>query len=372
MILILAANTSFADFPRLSAILARDGFLPRQLANLGDRLVFANGIVLLAVICGLLVTLFHASTHALIPLYAVGVFLAFTLSQAGMVRRWWTRREPGWLVHMVINGVGAVVTGVVLVVVVITKFVHGAWIVALLVPASVGVMRAIHRHYQDVREQLTLQGVRLPEPIRRHKVVVAVGGIHRGVLPALRYARSLSDDVTAVLVDIDPQRTRETVEKWPRWGMGIPLRVLPSPYRSLVGPLMTYLDTLEREVGFDQPLTVVLPEFVPQKRWHFLLHGQNALQLKLALYFRRRAGMRVPVVVDVPYYLGPAERAVPAPAVSATVVPVWAVGGLVAVVAFALALGAAHAWPAILQGVLGLIVVILTAALAFVLIIRSL
>ncbi len=372
LILILAANTSFADFPRLSAILARDGFLPRQLANLGDRLVFANGIVLLAMISGLLVAAFHASTHALIPLYAVGVFLAFTLSQAGMVRRWWTRREPGWLLHMAINGLGAAVTAVVLLVVVVTKFVHGAWIVALLIPGCVGVMRAIHRHYDEVRRQLTLEGARPPEPIRRHKVVVPVAGIHRGVLPALRYARSLSDDVTAVLVDIDPQRTRETVETWPRWGLGVPLRVLPSPYRSLTGPLLTYLDTLEWEVGFDQQLTIVLPEFVPEKWWHFLLHGQNALQLKLALYFRRRTGHRVPVVTNVPYYLGAAAvRAAPRP-VRAGSLPVWAAGGMLAVVGAALALAVAHSWPMVFQELLGLAAVMLTAALAFLLIARSL
>ncbi|MDQ7819292.1 MAG: APC family permease [Armatimonadota bacterium] len=372
LILILAANTSFADFPRLSAILARDGFLPRQLANLGDRLVFANGIVLLALVSGLLVAAFHASTHALIPLYAVGVFLAFTLSQAGMVRRWWTRREPGWRLHMLINGVGASVTCLVLTVVVVTKFVHGAWIVALLIPGCVATMRLVHHHYQDVRRQLTLEGARLPEPIRHHKVVVPVGGIHRGVLPALRYARSLSDDVTAVLVDIDPQRTRETVEKWPRWAPGIPLRVLPSPYRSLTGPLLTYLDTLEWEVGFDQQLTIVLPEFVPEKWWHFLLHGQNALLLKVALYFRRsRAGQRVPVVTSVPYYLGGTDRP-PPPAAPQAARPLWALGGLLVVVGVALSLGVAHAWPAILQQALGMAVVLLVAVFAFVLIVRSL
>src|SRR2546430_2600241 len=200
LILILAANTSFADFPRLASILASDGFLPRQLANLGDRLVFANGIVVLALLSGGLVYLFRASTHALIPLYALGVFLSFTLSQAGMVKRWWTHREPGWIRHMVINGIGATVTAIVLAVVVATKFLHGAWIVLVLIPVNIWMMYKIHRHYDEVRSQLTLEGAKIPDPIRRHKVVIPVGDLHRGVLPALRYAKSLSGDVVAVAV----------------------------------------------------------------------------------------------------------------------------------------------------------------------------
>ncbi len=374
LILILAANTSFADFPRLSSILARDGFLPRQLANLGDRLVFANGIVLLALLSGLLVFVFRAETHALIPLYAVGVFLSFTLSQAGMVKRWWTRREPGWRHSLVINAVGAVTTAIVLVVVVVTKFLLGAWIVLLLIPVDVLIMYKIYQHYQQVRQQLTLEGFMPSEPIKRHKVVVPVGGIHRGVLSALRYARSLSDDVVAVFVDIDPKRTQETQEKWARWGMGVPLRVLPSPYRSLIRPLLTYLDTLEWEVGFNQQLTIVLPEFVPLKWWHFLLHGQNALLLKLALYFRRRRGYRVPVLTDVPYYLTAPEPA-PAfeqPRVTAPMaVPLVVLEVLLAVVGAAFVLAMSEGWPPVVEEVLGIAAVMLLAALSFVLLIRS-
>ncbi|MGH2425294.1 MAG: APC family permease, partial [bacterium] len=274
LILILAANTSFADFPRLSSILARDGFLPRQLSNLGDRLVFANGIIVLALLSALLVFIFRADTHSLIPLYAVGVFLSFTLSQSGMVKRWWTRRGPGWTRNLIINGIGALTTAVVLAVVVTTKFLNGAWIVLVLIPVNVWIMYRIYAHYREVREQLTLEGARVPEAIRKHKVVVPVGGMHRGVLPALRYAKSLGGDVVAVTVDVDPRRTQDVQEKWSQWGMDVPLKILPSPYRSVLDPLLRYLNSLEWEIGFDQQITVVLPEFVPTRWWHFFLHGQ--------------------------------------------------------------------------------------------------
>ncbi len=373
LILILAANTSFADFPRLSSILARDGFLPRQLSNLGDRLVFANGIVVLALVSGVLVFIFQASTHNLIPLYAVGVFLSFTLSQAGMVRRWWTRRGPGWARNLIINGVGAVATGIVLIVVVQAKFALGAWIVAILVPAYVGVMYKIHEHYDEVRRELTLEGVRMLPPIRHHKVVVPVGGIHRGVLPALRYAKSISDDVVALLVDIDPRRTQEVREKWERWGMGVHLEVLASPYRSMVEPVMRYLDGLEWEVGFDDPITLVIPEFVPAKLWHFFLHGQNALMLKIALYFRRKHGSRITVVTDIPYYFRPRE----APAVGLEGVPTPLLGPIatlmIALIAVAIVfvVAVSHGWPVLVEEILGGVAILIVAALFFLLLLRS-
>ncbi len=311
MILILAANTSFAGFPRLASILAQDRFLPHQLYNLGDRLVYANGIVLLAVTSGLLVYLFRADTHSLIPLYAIGVFLSFTLSQGGMVRKWWRERGRGWWRSLGFNLLGAAATAVVLIVVTVAKFSGGAWIVAVMIPALVWFMRTIYLHYLDVRRQLALASAELPTSVKQHKVIVPVGGINRGVLPALRYAKSLSDDTTAVVVDVDPAETAEVVKRWERWGMGIPLRVLESPYRSVLGPILRYLDDLEWEVSFDQQLTVVLPEFVPSRWWHFLLHNQNALLLKTALFFRRRAGHRVTVVTDVPYYLSEEEAPEP-------------------------------------------------------------
>lgn len=372
LILILAANTSFADFPRLSSILARDGFLPRQLANLGDRLVFANGIVVLALVSGFLVFLFRADTHALIPLYAVGVFLSFTLSQSGMVRRWWTRRERGWVRNLIINAVGATVTAGVLLVLVVTKFRHGAWIVLLLIPTNVWIMYRISRHYQEVREQLTLEAARVPGPIHTHKVVVPVAGMHRGVLAALRYAQSLGGDVVAVTVDVDPKRTQDVKEKWERWGMGIPLEVLESPYRSVLDPLLRYLDGLEWEIGFDQQLTVVLPEFVPVKWWQFFLHGQNAFLLKLALYFRRRQGHRVTVVTDVPYYLTPPpSTAEPARPPAPLAVPLMTLATLLLLVGAGFILSLTLPWPTIVEEVLGISLVILLAVFSFLLILRS-
>lgn len=362
LILILAANTSFADFPRLASILARDRFLPHQLANLGDRLVFANGIVLLAISSGVLIYAFGASTHQLIPLYAVGVFLSFTLSQAGMVKKWWTSRGPGWRRSMVINAVGAIATGIVLIVVATVKFHDGAWIVILLVPGFVMLMRNIWLHYEEVRRSLTLEGAQVPAVVRQHKVIIPVGGINRGTLPALQYAKSISDDVTAVMVEIDPKETAEVEKKWERWGMGVPLRVLTSPYRSVAGTFLEYLGNLEWEVGFDQQLTVVLPEFVPTRWWHFLLHNQNALLLKTALFFRRRAGRFVTVVTDVPYYLGAEETALPyqarerrdqlMPALVALCVVAF--GGYVA--------AAVLGWPLWLETTLGVMVIVLMAA----------
>ncbi|UCC61917.1 MAG: APC family permease [Anaerolineae bacterium] len=308
LILVLAANTSFADFPRLSAILARARYLPRQLTNLGDRLVFANGIIALAILASALVILFDGQTHRLIPLYAVGVFLSFTLSQAGMVRHW--RKESGqaWQWKAALNGAGAVTTGVVLLIIVATKFVHGAWIVALLIPAFAQMFRAISRHYLTVAEQLSLEGLK-PEQwtdlasYTSHKVVVPVSGMHRGTLEALHFARTISQDVTAVVVDVEPQVTARVQEKWPIWGQDIPLVILESPYRSTAGPLLNYLDKLDRRAPELGLAVIVLPEFIPARWWHHLLHNQTALLLKMVLTYRRGQTSRARVIIDVPYYL---------------------------------------------------------------------
>ncbi len=366
LILILAANTSFAGFPRLSSILARDRFLPHQLANIGDRLVFANGIIVLAILSGLLIYVFNADTHSLIPLYAVGVFLSFTLSQSGMVRKWWVERGRGWTRSLVINLLGAIATAIVLVVVIVAKFTAGAWIVTILVPGFIWMMWAIWRHYEQVRKELSLERAELAVPPLQHKAIVPVGGINRGTLPALRYAASLCQDVTAVIVDIDPKETEEVVRKWERWGMGIPLKVLESPYRSVAGAILEYLDTLEWEVGFDQQLTVILPEFVPTRWWHFLLHNQSALMLKTALFFRRRPGRWATVVTDVPYYLGAEQTALPWQ-VQATRDPRNA--ALIAAFAVAAAgfvISTVGRWPPYVQDAFGVATLVLLVALAFV------
>ncbi len=295
----LAANTSFADFPRLSSLLARDRFVPRQFANLGERLVFSNGIMVLGGLAALLLVVFGGETHALIPLYAVGVFISFTLSQSGMVRRWWHRREPGWRHRLAINGVGAVTTGIVTLVIAATKFTHGAWIVVLVVPTLVATFMAMRRHYDDVAEQLSLEGLAAP-PELRHTVLIIVGDLHRGVVRAVQYAKTLaapSVAVRAVFVETDPAKTAKLEEKWARWGLGVPLVILNSPYRSLLRPLVEYLDALQAQ-GDDHMVTVVIPEFLPSKWWQHVLHNQTALLVKGTLLFRKNT-----VVVDVPYLL---------------------------------------------------------------------
>ncbi len=339
-ILILAANTSFADFPRLGSLLARDRFLPRQFANRGDRLVFSNGIVILAIFASLLVVAFAGDTSRLIPLYAVGVFLSFTLSQAGMVRHWLTERDKGhaqainaaplagaarqllpdvalaveqrqqshfvhdevtapasWKKAIVINGVGAVATAIVLAVFIVTKFIHGAWIVVVVIPLLVLLFKGIHEHYLSVARQLTIEGV---EPLHEvnHAVIVPISGIHRGVINALQYAKSIAPhNVTAVYVDFDEQATALLRQKWEQWNFGVKLVVLPSPYRELTAPLLRYIHRVDRKRD-DDIVTVIIPEFVPAKWWQHLLHNQSSLLLKGALLFKQGV-----IVVNVPYHL---------------------------------------------------------------------
>ena len=295
LILLLAANTSFADFPRLSFFLARDRFIPRQFATQGDRLVFSNGIVILAGLAALLLVGFGGSTHALIPLYAVGVFLSFTLSQASMVRRWLRLREEGWWWRWWFNGLGAVVTALVMVTIAATKFTHGAWIVVFLIPTLVIVFLVMHRHYEEVAEQLSLEGMTPPPPMT-NTVLVVVGDLHRGVVKAIQYAQTLSPNPKAVFVETDPDRTRRLEEKWGKWGMGVPLIVLTSPYRSLMGPLLEYIDHLQQNEN--HVVTIVIPEFIPAKWWQLGLHNQTALLIKGAMLFRKNV-----IVTDVPYHL---------------------------------------------------------------------
>jgi amino acid transporter len=298
LILVLAANTSYADFPRLSSILARDRFVPRQFANQGDRLVFSNGILILSGFAILLIVAFQGDTHALLPLYAIGVFISFTLSQSGMVRRWLRLREKGWQWRVWINGVGALVTGVVLVTLAVTKFVEGAWIVVVVIPVLVATFVVMHRHYAEVARELSLDGFEGP-PVFQHTVLVLIGDVHRGVVRAVQYARTLAPTavVRAVYVETDPAHTARLEDKWGKWGLGVPLVVLTSPYRSLLRPLLDYLDHLQSRGG-EQMVTIVLPEFLPRHWWQHVLHNQTALLVKGALLFRRNT-----VVADVPYLL---------------------------------------------------------------------
>lgn len=297
MILILAANTSYADFPRLSSILARDRFLPHQLMNRGDRLVFSNGIIALGLVASALIWLFSGETHGLIPLYAVGVFLSFTLSQAGMVRHWLKLRTHGWHLFVAINGLGAISTGIVLVVVAVVKFAHGAWIVIALTPLMTIAFRKIHEHYRLMEQQLSLQGFELQKP-QEHIVLVPVSGIHRGVVTALQYARTLSPHVEAVYVDLDVEATEALRLKWGLWGSGTELMILDSPYRSVLRPLLDYIEGVERKHP-DALITVVLPQVVPARWWHNLLHNQTAWFIRGALLFKKR----VIVITDIALHL---------------------------------------------------------------------
>ena len=296
LILVLAANTAFADFPRLAFFMARDGYLPRQFGNRGDRLVFSNGVVILAVVAVGLVILFDGDTHSLIPLYAVGVFTSFTLSQSSMVRRWARTRPAGWGWKAAISALGALTTGTVLVVVAATKFMEGAWIVIVLIAALITMFLAIRSHYTSVARQLSLDGLQ-PPPAMSTTVLVLVGDLHRGVVQAIQYAQALSPAAKAVYVETDPERTRRLEERWGKWGLGAPLVVLSSPYRSLLGPLVDYIDHL-RQQSPNHMVTLVIPEFIPARWWQQLLHNQTALLIKGAMLFRKNV-----VVTDVPYHL---------------------------------------------------------------------
>jgi amino acid transporter len=301
LILLLAANTSYSDFPRLAMWMARDRFLPRQLTNLGDRLVYANGITVLGVVAGVLVIIFGAQTHALIPLYAVGVFISFTLNQAGMVRHWLKLRTAGWRQLALINGTGATATAIVLVVVATTKFSGGAWVILVLIPGLVYILQTIHRHYEEVTQQLDMSG-RLPTPVSRHTIIIPVAELHRGVIKAVHYGRALSGALHVVTVEVDPEATAQFHTRWQAALPDIPLEVLPSPYRSVTEPLLAYIDRFILEEG--DYVTVLVPEFVPARWWHHLLHNETAWMLKLALLYNRRNWRgRYRLITNVPFYL---------------------------------------------------------------------
>jgi amino acid transporter len=306
LILAVAANTSFAGFPRLAAILAKDGFLPRQFTGLGDRLVFANGIISLSIATGVLIIIFGGTSHLLIPLFAVGVFLAFTLSQAGMVRHWWRDRANNlrWLPKAVINGVGALATLATLFIVGISKFREGAWIIVLLIPLFVIGFQRIRLHYLNVGKQLSMRG--LPpdlKPMPPLRLVIPVSGVHRGIIEAMDFALSISKDVTAVYIELDPGAGEQMRKDWECWWPDVPLVVLPSPYRSIVRPLLDYLDEDDRQHNDGTLAAVVLPEFVPARWWQQLLHNQTSLLIKTALLYRRRTQGFQRIIIDVPYHL---------------------------------------------------------------------
>lgn len=299
LILFLAANTAYTGFPSLASMLAKDRYLPRQLASLGDRLVFSNGILGLSFFAFLLIWMFDGDVHKLIPLYAIGVFLSFTLSQTGMVIHHLKLKQPGWISGIAINSIGAVTTFVVLCVIATTKFTHGAWMIILIMPFIVYFFTRIYAHYIAVGKELSLIGVTPPGKLTRvkHTVIVPISGIHRGVIDALKYAISISDDVRACYVEIDPATTSRVQEEWNKWAHEVPFVVLKSPYRSVIRPLLEYIDDVA-QVTHDDMVTVIIPEFVTSKWRYNLLHNQTALLIRTALLFKRGK-----VVTSVRYHL---------------------------------------------------------------------
>ncbi|NTW87295.1 MAG: APC family permease [Holophagaceae bacterium] len=305
-ILALAANTAYADFPRLAALQARDGYLPRQFTSQGDRLVFSNGIFILSLAAGTLVLLFGAKEDHLLPLYAVGVFLGFTISQSGMVLRWFRLKGKAWQLKAAINGVGAVTTLIVMLVIAVTRFAHGAWIVILLLPLLVFTFFTIHRHYIRIKSLLAASRVDYFGP-RRNRVVVLVSGIHAGVVQALNYAKVIAEhgEVEALTIDFPDEHGRDSaaLEKlrsdWPRYCEGIPLRSLRSPFRKVVEPILKELDRM-RMVEPEYTITVILPEFVTGHWMENLLHNQTAWRLKGTLLRKPKI-----IVISVPYHVEP-------------------------------------------------------------------
>jgi amino acid transporter len=311
-ILILATNTAFAGFPTLSAIIAEDGFMPRQLAYRGSRLVFSRGIASLTAIAAFLIVIFNASVTALIPLWAVGVFLSFTLSQAGMARHWWNNRlladgpiaekeatpryDSGWRWKLAINGLGSVTTAIVTLIFAITKFADGAWIIVVLLPTVVISFFAVHRHYVYLAQDLSLEHYGQPPPAKRHRVIMPVSAIHQGTLEALDYALSLSLDVTAVHISMDAAQTEKLQHKWDGWGKGVRLVVIQSPYRTFLEPFLEYVNELCAILQPNERLTIVVPQFIPKHSWHNLLHTQTAFWLRFVLLNKRGV-----VITEVPY-----------------------------------------------------------------------
>lgn len=313
VILIMAANTAFADFPRLSAIQATDGYLPRQFTFRGSRLVFSRGIVTLAAIASILIIIFKADVTRMIALYAIGVFLSFTLSQAGMARRWWKSghlkpdeeiKEPGsivrfdknWKLKMVINGFGSICTLIVMFVFAITKFKDGAWIIVILIPTIILVFLGIHHHYKKLSNALTLDNYTANIRVDRQRVLVLIAGVHRGSLAALAYARSLSPDVTALHISTDKDEAEKVRNKWALFGEGVRLVILDSPYRLLIEPILEYINKLLAIRQPNEILTIVVPQFIPKHWWENLLHNQTALLLRMALVFKPGC-----VILEVPY-----------------------------------------------------------------------
>jgi hypothetical protein len=296
-ILVLAANTAFADFPRLASILARDNFMPHHFSFRGDRLAYSVGIAALGGIAAALIIGFNGDTHALIPLYAVGVFLAFTLSQSGMVMRWRKLRTANWRRNAIINGIGAVMTCLILIVAAVTKFTHGAWLVLILIPTLVGFFYVINRHYTRVADQLRVDPRQLPPPTIQQFVLVPLDTVNYASLRALAFARSMKAQIIAVHVNTDAERAQRTKDKMAQYAPDIPLVILDSPYRQFVRPMVAYVEALHNQ-NADAFVTIILPEFIPAHFWERALHGRTAQRLRASFETHPNVA-----VVLVPYLL---------------------------------------------------------------------
>lgn len=308
LILLLAANTSFAGFPRLASILADNKFLPKQLSNLGDRLSFSNGIIVLAAFSGILIFIFHGETHLLIPLYAIGVFTAFSLSQLGMVSHWLRARSKGWHWKAFINGLGCLSTTIALLVIIESKFTEGAWLVLVCIPVFLFMFHKIHQHYTIVGHEISMTTADAKDYLAsiediEPKVILPVNHIHRGTIAALNFARHISQDVTAVAIAVIPEETAKLKKAWDDLETGVPLVVLESPFRATVGPLKKFIreqDQRDPERGL---CMLVFPEAIPTKWWHHVLHNQRSILLKTSLILNRKHRGVTRIFVDVPYQL---------------------------------------------------------------------
>ncbi|MDW8799733.1 APC family permease [Clostridium sp. A1-XYC3] len=302
IILIMAANTAFAGLPLLLALMAKDGFVPRQFTKRGKRLGFSNGIIVLAVLASILVILFRGDTHLLMPLYAVGVFVSFTLSQTGMFTKWVTEKKKGWRHKAFVNGLGALVTFITVIIIGVTKFFHGAWIVCILIPIFVTTMLRIRAHYIHVAEQLRLTVYERPKAVdlaeQKRYVIVPIDTLNKSFLKALNYARTMSENIIVFHVSVDEECTEKLLKKWEEYGVGIPIVVKKSPYRNIVGPLVKFIESEEYAAGPMDTITVVMPQFVVTKWWGNILHNQTALLVKTMLLRRRNIAM-----VTIPYII---------------------------------------------------------------------
>ena len=300
LILIMAANTAFTDLPLLLSFIARDGYAPRQFLKRGERLSFSNGIIVLAVTASLLAILFKGETHYLLPLYAIGVFMSFTLSQTGMVMKWIKSKDKGWVYKAFINGFGAFITFITTLVIGYNKFIHGAWIVLILIPTIVYIMKSIRHHYDDTAEQLSMENMVMPRinsKSARH-FVVPVGGLNKSVLKTLNYAKCLSEDIIAFHVSVDDAETEKLKQKWEKYNINVPLIIREAPYRDVLGKLMEYIESEEFPGEATDMVTIVIPQFVVSAWWGNILHNHTALFLKNTLLKNRAIA-----VITVPYII---------------------------------------------------------------------